>query len=350
MGQLDVIVGQPCFATTHALNNPRFKGVYLLGLLFNTFLYGLVMAQFLTYFNTKSNDPLWIKYIVVWSLLCVDTIHSAVEFYAVWETGVNNYGNLASFASVSWTIPFTAVATSVAAIITQLFLAFRVFSFTKSKVLVGIICLTSTLGLVFGCIAGIRSGIIGEVSKFAPLVPFVVLWLAFQSFSDFLITVSLIVALLRSRTGFRKTDTIIRRLIGGAIETGLFASAFALADLFSFVFWRDTNLYAMFAYPLGRIYTNTLLHTLNIRANLKNMDTIIDCDSEANAGAFRLRNQNKTLSSGITESVPVQTSGEDSGKMSMQIRIDSEREVVGSESEGEFRRYSKPFSVPIKVH
>jgi hypothetical protein len=37
---------------------------------------------------------------------------------------------------------------------------------------------------------------------------------------------------------------------------GTFASVFALADLFSFVFFRDTNLYAMFAFPIGRIYTN----------------------------------------------------------------------------------------------
>lgn len=34
---------------------------------------------------------------------------------------------------------------------------------------------------------------------------------------------------------------------------------FALADMFSFLFHRDTNLYAMFAFPLGRIYTNVNL-------------------------------------------------------------------------------------------
>lgn len=62
--------------------------------------------------------------------------------------------------------------------------------------------------------------------------------------------------LSRSRTGFRRTDTIINRLIRGAIQTGLFASIFAIADLFCFLYRRDTNLYAMFAYPIGRIYTN----------------------------------------------------------------------------------------------
>ncbi|KAJ7240584.1 hypothetical protein C8J57DRAFT_1371531 [Mycena rebaudengoi] len=242
-------------------------GVYLLGLLFNTFLYGFVLAQFLTYFNTKSNDPLWIR-AVVWSLLLIDTIHSAVEVYAVWETGVENYGNLGSLASVSWAIPFTAVATAVAAMITQLFLVHRVMLLTKSRILVAAICASSVVGLVFGCTAA-----------------------------------SLITALLRSRTGFRRTDTIINRLVRGAIETGLFASAFALADLFSFVFFRDTNLYAMFAFPIGRIYTNTLLHTLNARAELKNMDSIIDCDSEGNAAAIRMQNQSNIQSTTFAETV-----------------------------------------------
>ncbi|KAJ7244071.1 hypothetical protein C8J57DRAFT_1311295 [Mycena rebaudengoi] len=283
-------------------------GVYLLGLLFNTFLYGLVLAQFLTYFNTKSNDPSWIR-AVVWSLLLTDTIHSAVEVYAVWETGCVPYFSLIDSIliyteqTVSWAIPFTAVATSVAAIITQLFLVSRVMLLTKNRILMAVICTLSFVGLVFGCTAGIMSGVIKEVAKFGPLVPYVILWLSFQSLADFLITASLITALLHSRTGFRRTDTIINRLVRGAIETGLFASAFALADLFSFVFFRDTNLYAMFAFPIGRIYTNTLLHTLNARAELNNMDSIIDCNSEGNAAVIRTQDQSKIQSTTFTETV-----------------------------------------------
>ncbi|KAJ7126245.1 hypothetical protein C8R44DRAFT_122790 [Mycena epipterygia] len=327
-------------------------GVYLLGILFNTFLYGLVLAQFLTYFNTKSNDPLWIQ-AVVWSLLLTDTVHSAVEIYAAWQIGVDDFGNYASFATVSWAIPFTAVATSVAAIITQLFLAYRVLFLTKRKVLVGIIGVSSILGLVFGCIAGIMSGIIKEVAKFRSIVPFVVLWLSFQSASDFLITTSLIASLVRSRTGFRKTDTIINRLIRGAIETGTFASAFALADLFSFVFFRTTNMYAMFAFPIGRIYTNTLLHTLNARADLRNMDSIIDCDSEGNADAIRLRDpiQSRTVSSGDLEMTSVSRGRQSAGNAveKMRIQVQNGREAGGELEDGDkkHRRVSEPFSLPV---
>ncbi|KAG6842453.1 hypothetical protein C0991_007583 [Blastosporella zonata] len=237
-------------------------GVVLLGLFFNTYLYGLVTYQFMVYANTKFNDALWIKAIVV-TLFITDTLHSAVAVYAGWEMCVTNYANPASLAVVGWTIPFTACATSVAAILTQYFLGQRVWILTKNYVLVSVIGVLSVLGFVFGIYAGVRSGIINH----------------------------------RSRTGFRKTDTIINRLIRGAIQTGLFASMFALADLFSFVLHGDTNLYAMFAYPIGRIYTNTLLDTLNARAGLKVLHTsAVDVEGgEDTTNTFRMQTQSQTV-------------------------------------------------------
>ena len=62
--------------------------------------------------------------------------------------------------------------------------------------------------------------------------------------------------LWRSRTGFRRTDTVLYRLIRGAIQTGLFAGIFSIADLATFLTLPETNLYGMFAIPIVRIYTN----------------------------------------------------------------------------------------------
>ena len=67
---------------------------------------------------------------------------------------------------------------------------------------------------------------------------------------------TLVIVFSRSRTGFRKTDTVLNRLIRGAIQTGLFAGIFSMADLITFVVLPNMNLYGMFAIPIGRIYTN----------------------------------------------------------------------------------------------
>ncbi|KAF4596683.1 hypothetical protein EYR40_007628 [Pleurotus pulmonarius] len=277
-------------------------GVLLIGLFFNTYLYGLVTYQFIVYSNTKFSDPQWIK-IMVGVLFVIDTIHTAVGIYMAWDMCVTNYGNPASLLLVSWAIPFTACATSVVAIISQFLLGHRAFLLTKSYILAAAIGVLSILGFIFGMIAGIKSGIAGEVSKFGPLKPYVICWLGFQTAADLLITASLSFVLSQSKTGFRRTDTIINRLIRGAVQTGLFVAIFALADLFSFVLHGDTNFYAMFAYPIGRIYTNTLLDTLNARADLKNMTNTIDMDSESNANAFRMNNSHTLHSVQIQKEV-----------------------------------------------
>ena len=67
---------------------------------------------------------------------------------------------------------------------------------------------------------------------------------------------TLVTVFYRSRTGFRKTDTVLNRLIRGTIQTGLFASIFSMCNLIAIVILPNTNLYGMFAIPIGRIYTN----------------------------------------------------------------------------------------------
>jgi hypothetical protein len=75
--------------------------------------------------------------------------------------------------------------------------------------------------------------------------------------------VTLVIVFSRSRTGFRKTDSVLKRLIRGAIQTGLFAGIFSMADLITFIVLPNTELYAMFTIPIGRIYTN--VSVLNIK-------------------------------------------------------------------------------------
>lgn len=243
-------------------------GVTLIGHFINTFLYGLVMYQFAVYYNSHFNDTLCIR-IMVASLLILDTAHSLVAIYHAWDLTVSNYMNPDHLATVTWTIPFTACATAVAAFISQIFLGHRAMILTGSRFIFGLVTLLAVLGILFGFFAGVKSGIVKHVDDFEQLKPLVICWLTFQTSTDLLITGVLAISLTRSKTGFPNTDTVLNRLIRGAVQTGLFASLFALGDLFAFVSASNTYLYALFAYPLGRIYSNTLLDTLNCRASLQ---------------------------------------------------------------------------------
>ncbi|EIM84085.1 uncharacterized protein STEHIDRAFT_113280 [Stereum hirsutum FP-91666 SS1] len=154
-----------------------------------------------------------------------------------------------------------------------------VYLFTKNKPLGIVIVCFSFSSFICGMVAGIQSGMLGQlcglvrVALLGQISVVSLLWLVFQTTADITITVSLCWTLWHSRTGFRKTDSLIYRVMRGAIQTGLFVSIFALGDMFSFHFNPSTNLYAMFAYPIGRIYTNTLLDTLLSRREMRSRNT-----------------------------------------------------------------------------
>jgi len=58
-------------------------GVLLIGIFFNTFLYGLVTYQFALYKRMDFNDRLSVKAMVVF-LFLLDTVHSASIIYMAW--------------------------------------------------------------------------------------------------------------------------------------------------------------------------------------------------------------------------------------------------------------------------
>ncbi|KAF8553140.1 hypothetical protein OG21DRAFT_1414869, partial [Imleria badia] len=246
----------------------RMIGTLLVGIFLNTYLYGLVTYQFAAYYRTKFNDRPAVKYMVLF-LFILDTVHSISVIYMAWSYTVTNYDNPAALAVAEWPYTFTPIATALAALVTQLYLGFRIWRMTSSRILYGVVILLAIPSFILGMACSIEAWIIKVLSELPRITPLVIAWLSMQVVVDTFITVTLIFVFSRSRTGFRKTDTVLNRLIRGAIQTGLFAGIFSMGDLISFLVLPTTNFYGMFAIPIGRIYTNTLLDTLLARESLK---------------------------------------------------------------------------------
>ncbi|CAL1713154.1 unnamed protein product [Somion occarium] len=243
-------------------------GTLMIGIVFNTYLYGLVTFQFAKYYRTKFNDPPAIKYMILF-LFILDTVHSAAVIYMLWNYVVTNYNNPPALLIGGWPLLWTPCATALAAVCTQVFLGYRIYRLSKNRIIYGIILAITIPAFIIGMIVGIRAMLISVLADLPQINNIVIAWLSGQVAADVMITVVLTYILLRSKTGFRKTDTVLNRLIRGAIQTGVFASIFSLGDLLTFLTLPETNLYGMFAIPIGRIYTNTLLDTLLARDELR---------------------------------------------------------------------------------
>jgi hypothetical protein len=92
---------------------------------------------------------------------------------------------------------------------------------------------------------------------------------ALAAAGDVLIAVFLCTLLQQSRTGFRRSDTMINKLILFSINTGLLTSICAVMSLISISVWPNTFIYIAFYFCLGRLYCNSLLATLNARKSLR---------------------------------------------------------------------------------
>ncbi|KAG6819430.1 hypothetical protein H0H93_011957 [Arthromyces matolae] len=88
---------------------------------------------------------------------------------------------------------------------------------------------------------------------------------ALSTAADILIAGSLCYMLHRARTGFKKSDSMINKLMLFVVNTGVLTSMCAVASLVCLIASPLTLAYATFYFCIGRLYTNSFLATLNAR-------------------------------------------------------------------------------------
>jgi len=92
---------------------------------------------------------------------------------------------------------------------------------------------------------------------------------ALSTTADIIIATSLCYLLNKARTGYKKSDTVINKLIIFVVNTGVLTTCCALASLISLVLSPDSLIYAAFYFCIGRFYINSFLATLNARDSIK---------------------------------------------------------------------------------
>ncbi|KAF4622248.1 hypothetical protein D9613_009607 [Agrocybe pediades] len=90
--------------------------------------------------------------------------------------------------------------------------------------------------------------------------------------SDSLVAISLCSLLFWSRTGIKRTDSILTILMAFTINTGLLTSICAMACLITYAIWPQRFIFMGLYFALSKLYVNSLLASLNARRSLRNWD------------------------------------------------------------------------------
>jgi len=220
------------------------------------------------YYYTHQTDGRPLKYLVG-VVVASDFTHQALVTHSMYWYTITSWGNLAALQLIVRSIVVECIFVGLNAFLVQSFLALRVWHLSgHNKFLTGIIAVVVLGQFVANTVSIILAFQVKTYALLAPLQWLDMFCNVLTATGDILITSALCILLHRLRTGFRRPDTMINKLIIFTVHTGLISSIFAVASLMSLIFARRTFFNMSFYWCICRSYTNSLLANLNARKSI----------------------------------------------------------------------------------
>ncbi|KAF9260751.1 hypothetical protein L218DRAFT_962331 [Marasmius fiardii PR-910] len=244
-------------------------GALFIGVAIAGALWGITSMQTYNYFMRYYGIDRPVISIMVGIVYAFDTVHQIMISHLLYTYLVSNWGNPVILGTLVWSILIMVLMTGFIGLVVQLFLVYRVYVLShKNYVVVGVVLLP-----VFGVFASsmayfarawpfttfLELNLVGGLSRAVNVLGAV---------SDVIITIALSYYLWRSKSGIKRTDAIMNRLILFCVRTGLLTTACAIMSLITISVFPGTFIYITFYATLARFYSFSLLATLNARADL----------------------------------------------------------------------------------
>ncbi|KAF9471997.1 hypothetical protein BDN70DRAFT_515464 [Pholiota conissans] len=236
------------------------------------------------YFHDCKEDGRVLRCLIIF-LWILDTIHLAFTSHGLYFYLVTSFGDYAVLLAPTWAILAQVYVTNLSDLIVRGFFAIRVSILCGERRLLGIVLpvIITVLSLTvfsFGCGFASRSFILKTYAKMNEASYMLYASFATAVVADTLVAVSLCTLLIQSRTGFRRTDSIVTKLMAFSINTGLLTSIAAIACFVTYAIWPQRFIFMGIYFALSKLYVNSLLASLNARSSLRSQSTEV-----SNAGS-----------------------------------------------------------------
>ncbi|KAI0706387.1 hypothetical protein C8Q76DRAFT_157258 [Earliella scabrosa] len=197
-------------------------GAVLIGNCVGLVLYGVVLHQAFRYYRLYPRDS-WILKCLVGFVVILETFNSVLNVHICYHFLTNALVNPARLTQSIWSIALLPVASGGLVVACQSFFARRI-------ILIGRHCrpiATVVIILLIGDAAStVEAFTTKTLERFSQVTWLFSVGSGIVTLADVIITTVLIVALRRSRTGFKGTDALIDVLILYAVNTGLLTGVF----------------------------------------------------------------------------------------------------------------------------
>ncbi|KAF9067132.1 hypothetical protein BDP27DRAFT_1393141 [Rhodocollybia butyracea] len=200
-------------------------GPMFIGYTFTLMLYGIMTTQVYLYYNTFKKDRMWMKTFVA-VLFLADTVNTIFDAIYLYDSLIIHFVKV---LTTNWWLVLLVSLSSLTGLgtgVTPNFVDFRMFKWS------------------------------------------VCMWLAGECLGDIMITSVLVWHLRKHKTGFQASDELIDRIIRLTVQTGLVTALCATLDLLFFLI-DPTGTHLIFNFPLAKLYTNSVMSSLNSRGAWK---------------------------------------------------------------------------------
>ncbi|KAK0440504.1 hypothetical protein EV421DRAFT_1815396 [Armillaria borealis] len=268
-------------------------GALLVGVLFSTALWGTTCVQTFSYIDRYWRlDTLGFRMLVL-ATFAMDTLHEILICHTIYIYLVSNFANPTQLGIIEWSILVEVIASACVAFMVQSFFTYRVWILSHKNIYLVIFLGSLVAAELIVCIAYFsKAWALESYSESFKVRTLSQSMNAIAAAGDISICGSLIFLLHRSKSGMKRSDAMMNKMILFTLNTGLLTSICAIMSLIMILVYPDTFLYITFFFNLSRLYSNSLLATLNARSGLKTtvdgsaMGASFTLDSEGRRGAI----------------------------------------------------------------
>ncbi|KAH9067954.1 hypothetical protein EDB87DRAFT_69423 [Lactarius vividus] len=229
----------------------------LFGPLFNWAFYGALCVQIYVYSYNFPNDNRSVKFLAYF-VFALETVQTALTGADVYYWFIAGFGDRERLKSSHYAPIDIAITDAIISLIVQEYFCYRIWTLNRRSswfcLIIAATAVSQSVGAAWG---GFRSVVVGKyaVSKAA-----LYLWSLPSSLADILIAVAM--TLLDEG---RFTNFVLIRVVRLTIETNTLTASVAIASFVLFVAFPNEIYYTFTAGIIGKLYSNTLLVTLNNR-------------------------------------------------------------------------------------
>jgi len=258
-------------------NIQEIAAAQLLGAVWNWCLYGALVVQFYVYSYNFPRDNKYLK-LFVYSIFFWETLQVALcgaDLYYWFAAGFGNMDRLVTpYAS-----PFDApIMGSAVSLCVQFFFVYRIWVLSKKRVwwLCVIICVSSITDAVAAFMGGIYAHVHGKFAEGVTLKVLALTWVIGNTVSDVLIASAMLYHLTKLKARENFSSHALVRIVRLTIETNLVTTTVSIVALIMVAVYPTKNWYLCPTYIIGKVYSNTLLVSLNNRISIRDTRGAVD--------------------------------------------------------------------------